>query len=140
MVQKKRLNLAGDWGPYAKAHFTHHDWRPDVLALVLKYEAWFPGVYLNTYFQHPPIFGRIWEFVSYDVWDIKGRGYAVGRERGWQIVYAIMNDPAPPPIAWLIFDGWIWTPEDGWQLYPDHDVASDAQHRYHIHVTHKLVY
>ena len=140
MVQKKRVNLAGDWGPYANAHFTHHDWRPDVLALVLKYEAWFPGVYLNTYFQHPPIFGRIWEFVSYDVWDIKGRGYAVGRERGWQIVYAIMNDPAPPPIAWLIFDGWIWTPEDGWQLYPDHDVASDAQHRYHIHVTHKLVY
>lgn len=138
-AHKKRIANTGS-GSYVKAHPTHHDWRPDTLALVLKYEAWWPDVYLCTYYKHPPIFGRKWEFVSYDVWDKQGRGYALDRTLGWRIVKAILADPTDPPIAWIIYDGQIWTPSAGWQPYNDFDVASDAQHKYHIHVSHFLLY
>ena len=140
MAQTKRPNLAGDVGWYAQKYFTHHDWRPDVKALVLKYEAWWPGIYINTYFSHPPIFGRIWEFVSYDVWDRAGRGIALDKTLGWKIVYAILDDPNPPPIAWLLYDGWMWRPSDGWTVYDPPEDGSDPGHHRHIHVSHALVY
>jgi GH25 family lysozyme M1 (1,4-beta-N-acetylmuramidase) len=133
--QRKRIAHPGS-GWYANTYPTHHDWNEDVYRLVLKYEAQYAGIYLNTYFMHPPVFGRTWEFRSFDVWDVAGRGFALNSNLGDEVYNTIMGDPELPWIAWIIYKGVMWTPERGrepWDLQPDD--GSDFGHWRHIHVT-----
>jgi GH25 family lysozyme M1 (1,4-beta-N-acetylmuramidase) len=133
--RQKRIAHPGS-GWYANTFPTHHDWNDDVNRLVLKYEAQYAGIYLNTYFKHPPVFGRTWEFRSFDVWDVAGRGFALDSNLGDEVYNTIMGDPEPPWIAWIIYKGAMWTPGGGrepWDLQPDD--GSDFGHWRHIHVT-----
>jgi GH25 family lysozyme M1 (1,4-beta-N-acetylmuramidase) len=131
----KRIADPGS-GWYAETYWTHHDWDADVMNLVLKYEAQYDGIYLNTYYYHPPVHGRAWEFRSFDVWDVAGRGWDLDSDLGNEIWWTIFNDPEPPAIAWIIYKGEHWDPWDGpvsWDLQPDD--GSDFGHWRHIHVT-----
>jgi GH25 family lysozyme M1 (1,4-beta-N-acetylmuramidase) len=133
--QRKRIAHPGS-GWYANTYPTHHDWNDDVYRLVLKYEAQYAGIYLNTYYMHPPVFGRKWEFRSFDVWDVAGRGYALDPDLGDEVHRTIMGDLEPPWIAWIIYKGIKWDPVRGkvpWDLQPDD--GSDFGHWRHIHVT-----
>lgn len=122
-------------GWYAETYWTHHDWDPDVENLVLKYEEMYPGVYLNTYYMHPPVYGRRYEFRSFDVWDARGRGWALPTWIGDQVRDTIMQDPEGPKIAWLIYRGWMWDPYSGWTVWDPPEDGSDPGHHRHIHVT-----
>jgi hypothetical protein len=133
--QEKRVGDPGS-GWYAETYWTHHDWDDDVMNLVLKYEAQYDGIYLNTYYMHPPVHGRAWEFRSFDVWDVTGRGWDLDPYLGDEVYWTIRNDPEPPLIAWIIYKGVHWDPWDGpvtWDLQPDD--GSDYGHWRHIHVT-----
>lgn len=133
--QGKRIAHPGS-GWYAETYPTHHVWNDDVNRLVLKYEAQYAGIYLNTYYMHPPVFGRKWEFRSFDVWDVAGRGYDLDSDLGDEVHRTIMGDLEPPWIAWIIYKGVMWTPGGGrepWDLQPDD--GSDFGHWRHIHVT-----
>lgn len=133
--QRKRIAHPGS-GWYADTYPTHHDWDDDVTHLVLKYEAQYDGIYINTYYMHPPVFGRTWEFRSFDVWDVAGRGYDLDSDLGDEVHRTIMGDVEPPLIAWIIYKGVMWTPgggEEPWDLQPDD--GSDFGHWRHIHVT-----
>jgi hypothetical protein len=133
--QRKRIAHPGS-GWYADTFPTHHDWDDDVTHLVLKYEAQYDGIYINTYYMHPPVFGRTWEFRSFDVWDVAGRGYDLDWDLGDEVHRTIMGDVEPPLIAWIIYKGVMWTPgggEESWDLQPDD--GSDFGHWRHIHVT-----
>jgi len=133
--QQKRIAHPGS-GWYANTYPTHHRWNDDVYRFVLKYEAQYAGIYLNTYYMHPPVFGRKWEFRSFDVWDVAGRGFALDPDLGKEVRRTIMGDPEPPWIAWIIYRGKMWTPTLGevpWDLQPDD--GSDYGHWRHIHVT-----
>ncbi len=134
----KKRQGGPSWGWYANTHPTHHDWNPDVLKLVIKYEALYSRIYINTYYKHPPVFGRVWEFRSFDVWDVKGRGYALDPRVGHDVFWTIMNDPSLPRIAWIIYYGEMWTPERGWEIYDPPEDGSDPGHYNHIHVTFKF--
>lgn len=133
----KRQNLAGDWGWYATTYWTHHDWDPDVEELVMRYESEFEGIYLNTYYCHPPVYGRTYEFRSFDVWDSAGRGQALDPTLGDAVFDRIFHDPYGPPIAWIIYKGQMWTPW-GWEVYDPPEDGSDPGHYRHIHVTYAV--
>lgn len=131
--QEKRIAHPGS-GFYAEKFPTHHDWNDDVYRFVLKYEAQFAGAYLNTYFMHPPVFGRKWELRSFDVWDVAGRGFDLDPDLGDEVFDTIKNDPDPPFIAWIIYKGRMWTP-GGFEPWDPPEDGSDPGHYRHIHVT-----
>ena len=134
--QQKRIAHPGS-GPYVAMYPTHHEWNDDVYRFVLKYEAQYEGIYINTYLMHPPVYGRTWEFRSFDVWDVAGRGFALDRALGDEVKRTIMSDPEPPWIQWIIYKGILWKLTNGgeqpWDLQPDD--GSDFGHWNHIHVT-----
>ncbi len=135
---------------YISDYPTHFDWRQDVEYLVRKYEAEFPWkTFINTYKNHPPLFGRKYEFVSFDVWagglDRYGqytgyRGKALDPTLGERIFWRIFNDPDGPPIYWIIYKNRMWVRGQGWQPAPSGPADSDPQHNNHIHVTYCLYY
>jgi len=132
--QEKRIAFPGS-GWYAETYPTHHIWNDDVNRLVLKYEAQFDDIYLNTYFMHPPVFGRKWEFRSFDVWDVAGRGFDLDPDLGDEVHSTIMDDPDPPLIAWIIYKGSMFTPGGGVETWDPPEDGSDPGHYRHIHVT-----
>ncbi len=135
---------------YIEQYPTHFDWRPDVAALVRKYESEFPWkTYICTYLNHPPIYGRKYEFVSFDVWGgglnrygqyMGYRGRALPVTLGNRIFWRIFNDPQDPPLLWAIWSGKMWTRGYGWGPSPPGPPDSDPEHRKHIHVTFALDY
>ncbi len=137
-------------GTYIQDYPTHFDFRPDVARLVKKYESEFPWkTYINTYEYHPPVFGRKYEFVSFDVWggglDRNGRymgyrGRALGPVLGDRIFRRIFNDPEDPPLLWIIWRGRMWSRAYGWGPAPSGPPDSDPQHLKHIHATFALDY
>ena len=134
---KKGLRHPGS-GWYVDQHPTHHDWREDVKALVDKVEAEFDDIYINTYWNHPPIdanYDNRYDPVSLDVWDSDGRGCALDWYLHDEVWARLFNDPDPPNILWALTKGWLWTPGGGWVKWHDYDLASDAQHLNHLHVT-----
>lgn len=134
IVPKKRIADPGS-GWYAETYPTHHIWNDDVNHLVLKYEAQYAGIYLNTYYMHPPVFGRKWEFRSFDVWDVGGRGHELDSDLGDEVFDTIFGDPELPLIEWIIYKGRMWTRSGGWEASPPGPEGSDPGHYRHIHVS-----
>ncbi len=133
---------------YEDTYWTHFDFRPDVKKAIKRVQAKFPyKTFANTYYCHPPVYDRTYEFVSVDYW---GGGfyngvYAGYRGKdinlvidGWDVFNAIFNDPYLPNIAWIIYGGRMWTRGYGWGPAPYGPAGSDAGHYYHIHVTYVL--
>ncbi len=138
---RKRKNLAKPWGWYTNTYPTHHYFDADVLTLVLSYEAEFKGAYLNTYKWHPPAVSGAnftWEYRSFDVWDARGRGWALDPTLGAAMFDRIFDDPRAPYIAWIIYYGWMWTPEKGWEVWDPEEDGSDPGHYQHIHVSYRF--
>lgn len=136
----------GDW--YSDKYWTHWDWRGDVKKAVARLQKKFPWLtFANTYWCHPPVYGRKFEFVSADFWAggvVNGRyvGYR-GKNinlviNGWKVFNALFNDAHLPNIAWIIHGGKMWTRGYGWGPSPWGPAGSDAGHFYHVHVTYLL--
>lgn len=130
---------------YSDTYWTHFDWRSDVKASVVRTQKKFPWLtYANTYYCHPPVYGRKYEFASADFW---GGGLSNGSYygyrgkpinavvNGWAVFDAIFDDPGLPNIYWIIFAGRMWTRGYGWGPAPWGPPDSDPGHFSHIHVT-----
>lgn len=134
---------------YSDTYWTHFDWRPDVAkdtVAIQKLFAWL--TYMCTYFRHPPVYGRKYEFVSRDVWQggLRGGKYAGYRgkpldpELGRRVFNAIFYRTVGPPIYWIIYRGRMWTRGYGWGPAPGGPPDSDPKHDWHIHETDLLAY
>lgn len=122
-------------GTYIDAHPTRYNWRGDVEQLARSWVEYFGigNCWANTYVNHPPNWWR--DHTSIDFWG-EDRGSPIAFERGQEIVNYIFNDPNAPWIEWIIWQGYWWVDDGmGWRIYPDFDLASDAQHLNHVHVT-----
>lgn len=130
---------------YADTYPTHFGFRPDVRRFVNRMQAKFPWLtYANTYYMHPPVFGRLYEIRSVDFWagGLVGNKYVGYRGKninitvnGWDIFNAAFNDPNLPNIAWIIFGGYMWSWSGGWTSAPWGPAGSDAGHHYHPHIS-----
>lgn len=112
-------------------HYTHWNVEPHVRDKAEDVRARFGGSW-NTYFDHPPGYGL--DAISVDHWSASGRGAALGEHDGDAMVGWILGQWAPDEIQWLIWWGWIWTPDARWQPYEGwqgYHRGPDA----HIHIT-----
>ena len=132
---------------YISDHPTHFDFRADVARAINRVQAKFPSqTYANTYYMHPPVYGRKYEYVSVDFWGgglsngryAGYRGKPIGTSLGNQVWKAIYNDPNLPNIFWIIWNGKMWVRGTGWEPAPWGPPDSDAGHYKHIHVTYVL--
>ena len=135
---------------YEQLYPTHFDWRADVARLVNRIQAQFPWqTYANTYYMHPPIYGRTYEFVSVDFWGgglsdgqyLGYRGKPIWSEEaslGQQVWNALYYDEYLPNISWIIWNGRMWTRGSGWGPSPWGPPDSDAGHYNHVHCTYVL--
>lgn len=132
-------------GGYADTYWTHFDFRSDVRRSINRIQAKFPYLtYCNTYYMHPPVFGRVWEIRSVDFWaGGLSNGYYTGY-RGkninitvpiWDVFNAAFNDPYLPNIAWIIANGYMWSRNGGWTSAPWGPAGSDAGHYAHCHIS-----
>ena len=123
-------------GPYVARHPTHYQLDPPTRALVVKYlnDPRLRGrISINNYREHPPIFGRRYEMVSYDVWPWAGRGHPLTPELRKLAFNIIWHDESPPAIDWCISGGGIWTPENGCEHFGGPEDGSDIGHFGHNH-------
>lgn len=126
-------------GWYAQNYPMHFGFRSDVKELVDKYEDEFYGqAMLLTYYMHPPVYGRKWEFVSMDAWDPAGRGVALNPATGDALFTRIMEDYEGPLVQWIIWRGRMWSRGGGWEVYDPPEDGSDPGHHRHIHCTYAL--
>lgn len=132
---------------YISDHPTHFDFRADVARAINRVQEKFPSqTFANTYYMHPPVYGRKYEFVSVDFWGgglsngryVGYRGKPIGTSLGHQVWNALYNDPYLPNIFWVIWNGRMWTRGSGWGPSPWGPPDSDAGHFRHIHVTYVL--
>lgn len=132
---------------YMTLHPTHFDWRADVARAVNRVQAKVPWeTYANTYYMHPPVYGRKYEFVSVDFWGgglsndryVGYRGKPIGTSLGHQVWNEVFNDPHLPNIHWIIWNGRMWVRGSGWGPSPWGPPDSDPGHYNHIHVTYVL--
>ena len=132
---------------YISDHPTHFDFRADVARAVNRVQAKFPSqTFANTYYMHPPVYGRKYEFVSVDFWGgglwngqyVGYRGKPIETSLGHQVWNALFYDEYLPNIHWIIWNGWMWTRGWGWDSSPPGPPDSDAGHYNHIHVTYIL--
>jgi len=107
----------------------------------------FPSqTFANTYYMHPPVYGRKYEFVSVDFWGgglsngqyVGNRGKPIGAFLGHKVWNAIYQDSYLPNIFWIIWNGRMWVRGLGWGPSPWGPPDSDAGHFRHIHVTYVL--
>jgi hypothetical protein len=132
---------------YISEHPTHFNFRADVARLVNRIQRQFPWqTFANTYYQHPPNFGRKYERVSVDFWGggrsggrfVGYRGKPIGTSLGHRIFRALFNEGHRPNISWIIWNGRMWVRGTGWEKAPWGPADSDAGHYKHIHVTYML--
>lgn len=136
------------FGGYADTYWMHFDWRADVKRAIIRVQKKFPFLtFTNTYFCHPPVYGRKYEFVSVDFWGGGRSGGAFVGYRGkpinfvvngWNVFNAVFNDRFLPNIAWIIYSGRMWTRGYGWGPSPWGPADSDAGHYNHIHATYLI--
>ena len=132
---------------YISDHPTHFDFRADVARAVNWVQAKFPSqTFANTYYMHPPVYGRKYEFVSVDFWGgglsngryVGYRGKPIGASLGHQVWDALFHDPNLPNIFWIIWNGRMWVRGTGWGNSPWGPADSDPRHEKHIHITYVL--
>lgn len=111
-----------------KRHYTHWDVHKYVRAWLEHVRANWPCSW-NTYKDHPP--GYALDAVSGDIWDPPGRGSPLNERVGDQIALHIIGMHPVRPVRWLIWWGYIWTPDAGWKKYG----GWHGGHFDHIHVT-----
>ena len=132
---------------YLELHPTHFNFRADVARLVNRIQRKFPQqTFANTYYMHPPNYGRKYEFVSVDFWGggrsngryVGYRGKPIGSSLGQRVFNAIFHDKYKPNISWIIWNGRMWVRGTGWGPSPWGPRDSDPRHEKHIHVTYML--
>lgn len=123
-------------GGYIDRHPTHYDWRPDVEEVARELVEKF-NVSVNTYFKHPPTYGRKFEFVSLDVYGPEGRGDPLDPAVGREVWKYLWNRPGIH-WAWGIYMGRSWGSVKGWGPAPPGPEDSDPEHNHHIHITYEL--
>jgi hypothetical protein len=132
---------------YGSDHPTHFNFRADVARLVNRIQKKFPSqTFANTYYMHPPNYGRKYERVSVDFWGggrsggryVGYRGKPIGTSLGHKVWNALWRDPYSPNISWIIWDGKMWVRGSGWGPAPWGPADSDAGHYKHVHVTYVL--
>ncbi len=132
---------------YITDHPTHFNFRADVARLVNRIQRKFPWqTFANTYYMHPPTYGRKYEFVSVDFWGgglsngryVGYRGKPIGASLGHRVFNAIYHDQYKPNIFWIIWNGRMWVRGTGWGPSPWGPPDSDPRHEKHIHVTYML--
>ena len=132
---------------YPQMYPTHFNFRADVARLVNRIQRKFPWqTFANTYYMHPPKFGRKYEFVSVDFWGggrsnghyVGYRGKPLPASLGHRVFNAIFHDPYKPNILWTIYQGRMWVRGTGWEPFSEGPLDSDPRHEKHIHVTYVL--
>ena len=90
---------------YSDTYWTHFEWRADVAKVIARAQKKKPWhTFANTYYCHPPVYGRKYEFVSLDFWGggrVNGkyvgyRGKPIGSALGWDMVDILWNDKYLP--------------------------------------------
>ncbi len=69
------------------------------------------------------------------MWGFGGRGDPVGTALGQKVFDFLFEDPDPPDIWWVIWNGRMWTRAQGFQDAPAGPPGSDPDHLNHVHVT-----
>ena len=133
---------------YATQHWTHFDFRADVRRLINRVQAKFPWrTFVNTYYRHPPVYDRAYEFVSVDFWGgglnsrghyVGYRGKPIGTRLGTAVMRAAYYDRYLPNIYWIIWNGRMWTRGYGWGPAPYGPPDSDPGHYQHVHITYHI--
>jgi hypothetical protein len=123
---------------YVRRHPTNYIWRADIerlTARLVNMDAFSRRIWVNTYFQHPPVVTPFRDKVSFDVWGFGGRGTRLPVDLGWQVRRTLFNSPHLPNINWIIWQGRMWTRGIGPGPAPPGPPGSDAGHFNHLHVT-----
>jgi hypothetical protein len=126
-------------GTWIQRHPTRYGWDPDVRDLVDRLFREFTDIGINTYAGHPEfdesrswgdILGYNTQRRSLDVWHAAGRGVPIWPEKGTHIVNYVFNDPRPPWISWVIWQGMIWSRNQGgvWVPYDDDGTGLHFDH------------
>jgi len=135
-------------GCFVDLHPTRYVWRPDVEQrarwLVDTFNVW-----CNTYHAKPPGWefevastdpdGTVWyiQNTSFDVWGPQGRGYPIDSTVGQQVFDTLFNEPNPPTINWIIWQGTMYWAGNNWQGEPQQTLNLHEAHYDHTHVTYK---
>jgi len=107
---------------------THYVWRPDVAALVRRFETRY-ATKANNYEGHGEEPSR--EPRSVDFWALSGRGWPIPTRTGSAIFKRLRRRQGAPQYEYIIWRGYVY-PRGGSRFrYGD---ASD-QHFDHVHVT-----
>lgn len=122
---------------YSERHPTRYFFTPGVAAFLKDLAKRFPNISVNTYVGHPPGWEQ-YERVSFDVWDRRGRGYALDPEVGLRVWRYLWDYEGAPYWEWGIYRGKIWTRSTGWGPAPSGPPDSDPRHDKHIHISMRL--
>jgi hypothetical protein len=89
----------------------------------------FPSITANTYRDHP--FAG-WDNRSADFWGRGGRGDAIPRDTGFEVVEYLKKISDPPRIRhWIYLHRW-WTDWEGMVKWPANDHSGVLRH---VHIT-----
>lgn len=97
--------------------------------VVARLERRFPRTKCNTYVDHP---WPGWDGQSVDVWNWRGRGWAITHWTGLQVFRWLFDDPDPPFIRHIIYEHRLWTSFGGWSRWEPADHDDELRH---VHVT-----
>jgi hypothetical protein len=118
-----------------KRHPTRYRWRKHVKPLIRKLYREMGGpdeIHINTYLDHPEGFHRT--LTSFDVWGPRGRGFAIGFEKGERVRKIVFSDPGLPIIDWAIWQRTIRRRSQNYDPRPFGDEPFEF-HNDHLHFT-----
>jgi hypothetical protein len=87
----------------------------------------------NTYTNHPAPYWL--DDISVDFWGPRGRGYPIGRLKGWRLARRLIRlQGKGVPICYIRWQHRIWHPRSGWYFFNPDGIDHDD----HVHVTFAL--
>jgi hypothetical protein len=120
---------------YVERHPTRYRWRRHVKPLIRKLYREMGGpdeIHINTYLDHPKGLHRT--LTSFDVWGPRGRGFAIGFDKGERVRKIVFNDPSLPIIEWAIWQRKIRRRSQNYEPRPFGDNKFEF-HNDHLHFT-----
>jgi hypothetical protein len=129
-------------GSYIDIHPTRYTWREDVERVIRRVYRQFgsDNIKINTYVEHPGDEGGVFarDTAAFDVWGPGGTEAAdstffLDSVIGGQIFRFLFDDPNPPDIDWIIYQGEIFT-RATFEFRP-FGFDDFTFHNDHIHVT-----